>query len=60
MDPTSTATSAAMSGAPVTGAGVGVMALLSGWFGVQGANVTMVLMAAVIGCFFSIQKAPKD
>lgn len=60
MDPTSTATGAAMSGAPTTGAGVGVMALLSGWFGVQGANVTMVLMAAVIGCFFSMQSATKD
>jgi len=36
------------------------MALLTGWFGVQGANVTMVLMAAVIGCFFAMQSAPKD
>lgn len=55
MEPTTTATSAA-----VAGTGVGVMALLSGWLGVQGANVTMVLMAAVIGCFFAMQSAPKD
>lgn len=44
----------------MTGAGVGVMALLTGWVGVQGANVTMVLMAAIIGCFFAMQHAPKD
>lgn len=47
-----------VSSTATAGAAVGIMALLVGWLGNAGADVMMVILGALSGCFIALSGAP--